>query len=620
MCGICGFAGFNDGRLIRRMCNIILHRGPDDEGFYSEKNIELGMRRLSIIDLEGGHQPVHNEDGSIWIVFNGEIYNFRQLKSELEKKGHKFYTNSDTETIVHCYEDYGSDFASKLDGMFAFAIWDSKKKKLILARDRLGKKPLYYARINGSLIFGSEIKSLLLHDGIKKEVDKEALAYFLRFGYVPTEKTMFKNIFKLMGGHMLVYKNKEINIKEYWSLKAGKNEEAHNERFLIRQFKDLFEDSVRKRLISDVPLGVFLSGGLDSSSITAIMSRQTHDPVKTFSIGFEDERWDESRYADMVARHFCTDHKKIILGHDAIRRLPEVIWHMDEPLADPASIPTYHLSEFAGRKVKVCLVGEGADEILGGYRQHLIVHAMEKINMPENIRVPLSRLVKKINARTPEGKIKKYARFADLVLSASDIEGLYANIYERIPDEKSYLLSGASARNAYGDFFKGSASPLKRIFLFETSVQLQNYLLMKVDKLTMGASLEARAPFLDYRLVEFCASLPDSMKVRGFTGKYILRKCMNGTLPRQILKRKKHSFAVPVVDWINRGIKDYAEELLSEKNIRKRGIFNYGAIEKALGRGRNYGILWPFLVFEIWHRTFIDREKISKPLSIDKRI
>ncbi len=618
MCGICGFAGFNDRRLIRKMCDIIRHRGPDDEGFYSDKNVELGMRRLSIIDLEGGHQPMHNEDESIWIIFNGEIYNFQQLKSDLEKRGHKFYTNSDTEAIVHCYEEYEENFANKLDGMFAFAIWDSKEKKLILARDRFGKKPLYYTTAGGSLIFGSEIKSLLLHESVKREVDRESLSYFLRFGYVPTEKTMFKNIFKLMGGHMIVYKNKEVKTKEYWSLKANEKQHRISERFYIQQFSKLFEDSVKKRLISDVPLGVFLSGGLDSSSITAIMGKYMNEPVKTFSIGFEGDKWDESRYSNIVSDYLGTDHKKIMLGSGAIKSLPEIIWHMDEPIADPASIPTFHLSEFAAKKVKVCLVGEGADEILGGYKHHMLLNAMKNISMPEKIRAPLSGLAKRIDDNTPvKSRIKRYTRFASLLLSAESLQKIYANMYEKLP-EKKYLSFKAKTRDVYGDLLKNNAGVLKQLLLFETNVQLQNSLLMKVDKLTMSASVEARVPFLDYRLVEFCAALPDNMKIRGLTNKYVLRKSMRNVLPKEIVKRKKHSFSVPIINWINMGFKDYARQILSEENIRRRGYFNYARIEKLMGKERNYGLLWPFLVFELWHRTFIDRERIEKPLGMNE--
>lgn len=621
MCGICGFSGFNDRRLIRKMCDIIRHRGPDDEGFYSDRNVELGMRRLSIIDLEGGHQPVHNEDESIWIVFNGEIYNFQSLKGDLEKKGHKFYTNSDTETIVHCYEEYGEDFANRLDGMFALAIWDSKEKKLVLARDRFGKKPLYYTTINGSLVFGSEIKSLLLHESVRREVDRESLAYFLKFGYVPSEKTMFKNIFKLMGGHMLVYKSGKISIRKYWELKADESKGcSHSERFYVEQFRNLFEGSVKKRLISDVPLGVFLSGGLDSSSITAIMSKHMSEPVKTFSIGFEGDKWDESRYSDFVSDYLGTDHKKIMLDSGAIRSLPEVIWHMDEPIADPASIPTYHLSEFAGKKVKACLVGEGADEILGGYKHHMLLNAMKGINMPGNIRTPLSELARRIDDKTSvKSKIKRYTRFASLLLSAGNLQKIYANMYEKLP-EKEYLLSGAKARDIYGNLLKSNADVLKQLLLFETNVQLQNSLLMKVDKLTMSASVEARVPFLDYMLVEFCAALPDNMKIRGFTNKYVLRKSMQNALPKEIIKRRKHSFSVPIINWINEGFKDYAKQILSEENIRKRGYFNYSRIEKTMSTEKNYGLLWPFLVFELWHRTFIDREKVERPLRLDELI
>lgn len=620
MCGISGIIGDCDKGAIRKMVAIQIHRGPDEQGYFYDKGVCLGHNRLSIIDLTGGKQPIYNEDKSVCTVFNGEIYNYKSLKAELEARGHRFYTNSDTECLVHLYEEKGADMPRFLDGMFAFAIWDSNKKSLFMGRDRLGKKPLYYTINNGRFIFASEIKAILAVADIKKEVDREALSYFMRFGYVPTEKTMFKGIFKVPAGSVLTFsqKNGAPKITKFWNLEIKSGNRSEHE--YVEQFKRLFKDAVEKRLMSDVPLGLFLSGGMDSSAIAVMMKKCAQEPIMTFSAGFEGAD-DETKFANIVAEHLGTNHSNIMLKCDAMSVLPKVIWHMDEPIADAASVATYHLSEFAQKKIKVCLVGEGGDEMLGGYKSHLVTNVAAKYGgwMPSGLRNVLACGSKSLNERiSVASKFKRFTRFA-AQLSNFEPANVYRNLYEGTDeDSKGWTDYGDQASDRiYDSYFNNSMPYHDQIMLFETNLQLSNCLLMKVDKSTMARSVEARVPLLDYRLVEFSASLPQHLKIRGFTTKYILRRAMKDDLPKEILKRPKHPFAVPVIDWMNKGLGNILPNLLSEQIFRKRRYFNYRKVERLLGREKNYGMLWPLLVFEMWHRTFIDRDDVEKPLSLN---
>jgi asparagine synthase (glutamine-hydrolysing) len=626
MCGISGIVGDCDKATIRKMVEIQTHRGPDDKGFFLDKGVGLGHNRLSVIDLSTGHQPIYNEDKSICTIFNGEIYNYKVLKAELELRGHKFYTNSDTECLVHLYEEEGENMARFLDGMFAFAIWDSVKRQLLLARDRIGKKPLYYTMADGRFIFASEIKAILTAANMKREVDKEALSYFMHFGYVPTEKTLFKDVFKIPAASTLIYNTKmnRPRITQFWKLQI--NEKAYApEHAYMEKFQNLFEESVKKRLMSDVPFGLFLSGGMDSSSIAVVMKKYISRPLMTFSVGFEGAGDDESNFANMVAEHVGTDHNKLTLKYDAMRALPKVVWHMDEPLADAASVAFYHLSEFAQKKIKVCMIGEGGDEMLGGYKSHMITNIAAKYGckIPLAIRNSIASRSKSLNEHIPvESRLKRYTHFAAQLSNLEPTEvyrNLNVGLDEDAKDWTDYSDDTASKRLC-NTFFNNGMKPLNQILLFETNVQLPNYLLMKADKCTMAKSIEARVPFLDYKLVEFSASMPHNLKIRGFTTKYILRRAMKDELPKEILKRPKHPFVIPVIEWINKGLDDIVPNLLSEQTFRKRGYFNYKKIERLLGSKKNYGMLWPLLLFEIWHRSFIDREEIEKPLDIEKML
>jgi len=620
MCGICGMVGVVDKNLLKRMCDVIHHRGPDDTGVFIDEGIGLGHKRLSIIDLKTGHQPIYNEDGSIVIVFNGEIYNFKGLREQLEKKGHKFYTSSDTEVIVHLYEDFGERCVEKLRGMFAFAIWDSNKKKLILARDRLGIKPLYYTFFDGILLFGSEIKSILQYEEIKREVNLKALNDFLTFCYVPAPRTMFKGIKKLPQGCILVYENRSIRIQKYWNIELNPNQNF-NESYYVNKLKKLLEESVKMRLMSEVPLGAFLSGGLDSSTVVAIMSSLMDEPVKTISAVFEDTKYDESNYAKIVAEHFETEHHEVVISAKDVRILPKIIWHFDEPILDASAIPEYLISEKAKKYVKVVLVGEGADEIFLGYDQYKVIpkiYAHKHLFPIAKRMVPIFSLISKF----PFRKMRRYADFVSKIAnSLGDPKETYKSFIERFTDiEKEKLMRDFifdKSGHIFNKYFDGNNTKdgiIKSIALFDMNVTLPDMFLMNVDKMTMAHSIEARVPFLDHRLVEFANTIPIDLKLKGFEGKYILKRAMKDTLPKEILKRKKHPFIVPIVDWFEEDLGELAEHLLFEEDIRRQGYFNYDFVKKVLSKKNpDYNQPLALFYFAVWHKIFIESDNVYKP-------
>ena len=624
MCGICGMVGFEDKNLLRKMCDIMHHRGFDDSGLFIDKNIGLGHTRLSIIDLKTGHQPIHNEDGSIVVVCNGEIYNFEELRDQLEKKGHKFYTSSDTEVIVHLYEEFGEGCIEKLRGMFAFAIWDSKEEKLFLARDRLGIKPLYYTFFNGAFLFGSEIKSILQYEGIKKEVDLNALRDFLTFCYVPAPRTMFKGINKLSQGCFLVCKNGEVNIKKYWEAKI--NPTNLSEKYCVEKLRNMLTESVKMRLMSEVPLGAFLSGGLDSSAIVAIMSSLMDEPVKTVSAVFEDSKYDESNYAKIVAEQFGTEHHEVSLNTKDIEILPEIIWHFDEPTLDASAIPEYLISEKAKKYVTVVLVGEGADEIFLGYDQCKIIPRIyaHKRFFPVITKVaPAFSLLSKF----PSRKVRRYADFAvNIGCSLGNPGETYKAFMERFTEKESGELVdnfGFEREDIFNEYFDGGCTKdgiIKSISQFDMNVILPDMFLMNVDKMTMAHTLEARVPFLDHKLVEFGGNIPLHLKMKGSDEKYILKRAMKDVLPKEIIKRKKHPFIVPIVDWFEKDLKEISNQLLSKENIRRQGYFNYDFVKKVLSRNNpNYNQPLALVYFELWHKIFIEGDVVCKPtLEINK--
>jgi asparagine synthase (glutamine-hydrolysing) len=611
MCGIAGFYGLEDKNLIRKMCSTIKHRGPDDTGYFVDKNVCLGDRRLSIIDVSGGKSVYQNENKSIFSVSNNEIYNHKEIRAALEKRGHKFVTNCDSEVIVHSYEEFGKNCAGHFRGMFAFAIWDSNKKTLFLARDRLGKKPLYYTQVGSVFLFASEIKAILEYK-IKRKVDLNALSDYLTFGYIPGPRTMFEGIKKLLPGHILTVNKNGIKIEKYWDIDYKPTN--FSEEYYISKLKEILAESIKIRLMSDVPLGAFLSGGLDSSSIVAIMSSVT-DEVKTISAAFEEGGYyDESTHSRLVAEYFGTDHHEIILKAKDVNLLPKIIWHFDEPSSDPSSIAEYLISEKAKKYVTVTLVGEGSDELFAGYRQYKIMSKAYHYQSPvpkiikKNVIPVLSKGFSKV---IPARKPRRYLEFAaDFSRTLGNPEESYKTIAEIFTEkEKQNLMKLAEKEQILKKYFTGK-NFVRSMFLFELKVPLPDVLLMNVDNMTMANSVEARVPFLDQKLVEFAATVPFSLKLKGMEEKYLLKKAMVGILPKKILRRKKHPFAAPVISWLENGLKDVSEQILSRENIQKQGYFDYRYVQKVT-QMRNYNRLWPLLFFEVWHGVFIDKDRIN---------
>ncbi|MBU0566545.1 asparagine synthase (glutamine-hydrolyzing) [bacterium] len=635
MCGICGKLNF-DGRpvdegLIRKMCSVLAHRGPDDEGVYTSKHgarstehgIGLGHRRLSIIDLDTGHQPMSNEDGSIRIVYNGEVYNFLRLREDLEKKGHRFRTRSDTEVIIHLYEDYGPDCVKYLRGMFAIAIWDSPRQRLFLARDRLGQKPLVYTLTSSSFIFGSEIKAILADPQIKREVDLEALHHYLTYGYVPAPLTIFKGIKKLPPAHTLVWEKGQVKIERYWSLSYIPKLQLKEEEYVPRLL-ELLKESVKLRLISDVPLGAFLSGGVDSSAVVAMMAELSDRPVKTFSIGFEEASFNELKFARIVSRRFGTEHHEFVVKPDALEILPKLIWHYNEPYADSSAIPTYYVSQITRQHVTVALNGDGGDEAFAGYERYLankIARSYEKIpafiregvilplinRLPEDTtRKSLTRRIKRFTAAIRETPERRYVRWVSIFNNLQKEELYSSEMREGMVDLDSVNLLVDVYRQAKADNFLDST------MFVDCMTSLPDDLLVKVDIASMANSLEARSPFLDHKLVEFAASLPPDLKLKGKTTKYILKKALKEYLPKDILYRDKMGFGVPIGRWFRNELKDYAYEILLDTRAKERGYFNPDSVKKILdehtsGRIDHWCRIWGLLNLELWHRMFMDK-------------
>jgi asparagine synthase (glutamine-hydrolysing) len=624
MCGICGFS-WEDKKLLKDMMDILVHRGPDDSGHYTDKSASLGHRRLNIIDLsEKGRQPIHNEDNSIFVTYNGEIYNFQEIRAELEKKGHKFYSNTDTEIIVHAYEEYGEDCITHFNGMFSFALWDSEKKLFFLARDRAGIKPLYYSIKNNQLIFASEIKAILLHNNITKEIDNNSLNQYLTFRYIPGAQTIFKDVKKLLPGHTLTYqldkKENQIEIRKFWDLKFSpkkKTTETYS-----KELNNTLKEAINKRLISDVPLGAFLSGGLDSTYLVGLMNELCDQPIKTFSIGFESGKgYDESKFSRLAAETYNTDHREIFVGDNSIELLPKIMWHMDEPIADFASIPTYILSEFAKKKVTVVLTGEGADEIFSGYRKYKYLKTFHPYykSIPLILRKSLSPLFSLSNKPLIRERLKKFH-------SASSISEYYLQLISFFTkDEKERLINPPIANNfkeqpdlsTIKPFFNNS-SIINSLMTLDFKTWLPEDILMKVDKTTMAHALEARVPFLDPNMIHLAEQIPHNKKLRFNKEKYILRQAMKNKVPKTIYKRKKHGFNVPIHEWLTKPyLKDLSQKLLSKEAVIERGLFNPRHIEKLF---KNYNSskvyysrqLWILLNFEIWHKMVVEGD-IKKP-------
>ena len=622
MCGICGIVSpkLIDEKLLRSMCRVLTHRGPDDEGIYlnegMEKRIGLGHKRLSIIDLGGGHQPMHNEDETIWIVFNGEIYNFQDLRKGLEQDGHKFYTYTDTEVIIHLYEERGAGCLNELRGMFAFAIWDERKKRLFLARDRVGKKPLVYAYQDNEFIFASELKSILEHPCVKREIEPCALDLYLTYQYVPSPWTIFKGINKLPPAHYLIYENGKVTVNRYWELPFTPKMKIDEEEACEETIR-LLEESTKLRLISDVPIGAFLSGGIDSSAVVAMMARTGAKPIKTFSIGFEVGSFNELKFARIIARHFNTEHKEFIVKPDAIEVLPKLIWHYNEPFADSSAIPTYYVAKMTRDYVTVALNGDGGDENFGGYERYV---GMEIASIYDKLPRPLKAVFRNITKKlVPPGSSKFRRLINGLILPP---EKRYLRWMSVFDEERRMALYSPEFLNRLGSYESSAylfsmlsrqdiEDMLDRVFSTDIMSYLPEDLLVKMDIATMANSLEARSPFLDHKLMEFAGRLPSRFKVRGLTTKYILKKALKKILPSEILSRGKKGFGVPVGIWFKGELKGYLSNVLLDNTTLKRGYFKSDYVrqlvtEHTTGIYDHTHRLWALLNFELWHRMFID--------------
>jgi asparagine synthase (glutamine-hydrolysing) len=626
MCGIAGIVRRDgapvDRELLARMNEAIRHRGPDDDGFYFNDGVGLAMRRLSIIDLKTGKQPIHNQDQTAWIVFNGEIYNYRELRAELEKLGHTFYTDSDTEAIVHAYDQYGTDCPNHLRGMFAFAIWDTHAKSLFLARDRVGKKPLLYALVDGQLVFGSEFAAVLLHPDVSRDVDFEAIHYYLSFLCVPAPLTAYRAIRKLEPGHSLLWRNGELKLERYWqpdfSKKLKISETEAGERVV-----ELLREAVRVRLMAEVPLGAFLSGGIDSSAVVALMSEESSGPVKTFSIGFEEQDFSELHHARRVAEHVGADHHEFIVRPNAMEVLPMLVEHYGEPYADSSAIPTYYVSRETRQYVTVALNGDGGDECFAGYERYAAMNLAEKYaSLPgvlrkgviENLAAALPAFE---GGRNPLRSVKRFVAAASLPRVDRYLHWVSAF---READKRE--LYSDSLRNETASFDTADvlapwfakangAGIIDASLLTDTMTYLPNDLLVKVDIASMAVSLEARSPFLDHHVIEFAASLPENLKARGLTTKYLLKRVLKKLVPEENLTRRKMGFGVPIGHWFRGSMQPFLRETLFSEKALGRGLFRSEVVrhivdEHISGRRDHAHRLWTLLMLELWFQRFID--------------
>ncbi|HKV60695.1 MAG TPA: asparagine synthase (glutamine-hydrolyzing) [Candidatus Acidoferrum sp.] len=627
MCGICGFYDYKlleqaDESVLAGMLQVIHHRGPDDSGIHVDRELAIGMRRLSIIDVGGGKQPIGNEDGSVLTVFNGEIYNFQSLRDRLQSRGHIFKTASDTEVIPHLYEDEGENCLQHLRGMFGLAVWDSTRRRLFLARDRLGIKPLYFADVKGRLIFASEIKAILQHPAIQVGLNREALSNYLSLKYVPAPQTMFEGIHALPPGCCLSCDAAGVRIRRYWDLSfARTNRDNLREEVYAEQLAAQLRESVKLHLVSDVPFGAFLSGGLDSSTIVALMSEFMDEPVKTYSVGFYGgpEIFTELPYARMVAKKFQTHHHEVLIGPgDLVNRLETVVWHLDQPVADEASLANYMVADLASRDVKMVLTGEGGDELFAGYARY----AGERLSPLFN-RLPRSSKTLALTAcaRIPKLRRQKLALYA---LCQSEEVTRFLNWFPLFNSElKQELLSrefraswdGQDARAVFAENLArtDAREPLNRMLYLDTKLWLPDDLLARGDKTSMAASLEARVPLLDHKLVEFAATLPPNLKLRALARKYLLKKVSRAWLPPEIIDRKKKGFPVPFSLWFRKQANQFLRDALAPETVRRRGLFNPAVVERLLSeheRGfANHGsLLYGLLVFELWQRQFMDSQ------------
>jgi len=587
MCGIAGVVNTDSGNavspeIVRTMNDVIRHRGPDEDGFYVEGNVGLGMRRLNIIDLVTGSQPIFNEDRTVVTVFNGEIYNYRKLRKDLLAKGHRFSTNADTEVIVHLYEEYGEEFLKHLNGMFGVAVWDTRTRTLILARDRLGEKPLHYAVTDDGLAFGSEIKSILTLPGFEKRINREALYHYFTFICVPAPLTIFEGIRKLRPGHYLTFKNGQVATRPYWTVRH-EPDFSKSEAEFCSELRGLCTESIRDRVISDVPLGAFLSGGIDSTVVVGLMSEVMNEPVKTFSIGFQEDKYNELKYARAVADRFKTEHHEFVVEPNALDLVERIAWHFDEPFGGPSAIPTFIVSELARRFVTVVLTGDGGDEIFGGYDSYPHALSRKKLaHIPRWLKVALAR---GIGDRLPDtARGKRFLQSLPL-----------AETYHH-----SIGLSEMTKQRLFSEEFRREVAGLDSYSIVEHNV------LVKVDRMSMANSLETRALFLDHEVAELAATMPARMKINGDISKYVLKKSMDDLIPESVKNRPKWGFALPVDMWFRGDLKDLITEVV--KKSRSSGFFDSAFLEQKLaehlaGQRNHQRVLWSLMMFDLWYEA-----------------
>jgi asparagine synthase (glutamine-hydrolysing) len=624
MCGICGKLNFDreisvTSGLVKSMADAIHHRGPDDEGYYVSGPIGLGFRRLSIIDLNMGHQPICNEDGTVWIVFNGEIYNYQELREGLRGRGHVFKSQTDTEVIVHLYEEFGPACVEKLRGMFAFAIWDENRRQLMLARDRVGIKPLYYWLTEKTLVFGSEIKAILADTALKPEVAPEIIDRFLTFLYLPGEETLLRNVHKLAPGHYLLAREGKVEIKKYWDLKflPRQRTDAQAEAELI----ELFEESVRLHMIADVPVGFLLSGGVDSTAMLGYAVGKTDRPLSSYTLGFSSPGLiDERPYARFAAQRFGTEHHETtITSREFADFLPQFAWHMEEPVCEPQAVALYYVSRLAKNYVKVLISGEGGDEAFGGYQTYRGVLWLERLKSLLGPLAPLAaRMAMQMNRAADTQKLRKYAPlfglpFGDYYYGRTYAPEAYFNaqsdsLYSR--DFSAHVNKTFSVEPAHAFLHNGQASSvLNRMLYVDTKTTLPDDLLLKADKMTMANSIELRVPLLDHKVLEFAASLPENFKVRGLTTKHIAKAALRNHVPQEILNRKKAGFPVPYEMWLRTELSGWLKDVLLDRETQSRGYFQRQSIERLIAENNSSGKyskeLLSLAVLELWHRSFL---------------
>ncbi len=639
MCGIAGVVEFNrsaevDPQVLRRMCAAMVHRGPDDEGIYTDGRIGLAMRRLSIIDVAAGHQPLSNEDGTIWIVFNGEIYNHAALREQLLARGHRYRTHCDTETIVHLYEEYGRDCVQHLRGMFAFAIWDSQKRRLFVARDRLGIKPLYYRLTADSFLFGSEIKVILAHPAVDARFQRAALPEYLAFGYLSGQQTFYDGILKLMPGHTLeLDENGKTTVQQYWDVPLTQ-EASHPEIYYVQKYREMLEEAVSSHLMSDVPLGVFLSGGLDSSAVAALMTKIRRAPVETFSVGYSEHAYSELPYARTVAKHLNSIHHEVSVSREEFfGALPNLIWHEDEPITWPSSVALYFVARLASERVKVVLTGEGSDETLGGYTRYAFTRrnaafdgAYRKL-LPGMAREQIRKSIS--DSRLLSATARRKLSHTFLALDGNSWSSFYFDNFfsafnlaeqrELLDDNVAADLSeDATYGHVLGYWEHSSGEMFQRLLYTDIKTYLVE-LLMKQDNMSMAASIESRVPFLDHVLVEFAAHIPAKFQLRGMAGKQILKKAVEDLLPHSIIYRQKLGFPTPWSGWLAGRQLDVIESMLLEPRSMDRGIFKRSAIERLFQEHRanhrdNYDRIWRLLNLELWQRVCLEGDSHDIPM------